>query len=111
VVRFAPSQFAPSGCESFDVSFPGANELEEINPTIFAGLSNGEESEILLDAFFRRCSRDHLTQPGKRFDRVLGVVVVPRNSVAIEKREEPVSVFLKPAQRRKGAQRREYESD
>src|ERR1700704_4517368 len=32
--------------------------------------------------------------PSKRVDRMLGVVVVPRDSIVVQKCEQPISIFL-----------------
>src|SRR5207249_10780707 len=82
--------------KSFDVPFTRPQEVEKIDSTVLAGLRNSEKGEIFLYALFRRCPRNYLAKASKCLYRVLSIVVVPRDSVVIEKREERVAVFCKP---------------
>lgn len=85
-----------SDCKSFDVPLTRSQEVEKIDPPVLTALRNAEKDEVFLDALLRGCSGDDLAKSGKCFYRVLSIVVVPRNSVIIEKSEKLVAVSLEP---------------
>lgn len=82
--------------KSHNVSLARTQEVEKVQPLVFARLANGQEGEVFIDTFFRGRSGDHIPKFRKRLDGVLGIVVVPRNSTVAEEHEEFIAVFLKP---------------
>ena len=57
-------------------------------------MAEAEKNQVFFDAF--RCgeSDNRTAKLGKGFDRMLSVVVVPRNVVVVQKRKELVTVLL-----------------
>ena len=65
--------------------FARPQKLQEVYPTVFAGLLNAQQYEIVLKALARAKVTDHRTVLGKRLDGILSVIVVPRHSVMVQK--------------------------
>ena len=80
-----------------NVLFPGTEEIQKIQTAVFAGLADAQEDKVFLNSFRCRETFDGATKSGKRLDRVLGIVVVPRNAVMIQKSEQLVALRFQPS--------------
>jgi hypothetical protein len=79
-----------------NVLFSRSEEIEEVQAHVFTGFADAQEDKVVADAFFRSDSFDDPPERGKRFDGVLGVVVVPWHSVEGQKGEELVAILFQP---------------
>jgi hypothetical protein len=70
-------------------------EIKKTDPSAPQGLLQGQQNAI-LGRPLRRARNHHVAQASERANRVLGVVVVPRHVVVVQKREEPVPVLFDP---------------
>src|SRR6266545_1109899 len=62
-------------------------EFERVHVVKFASRENTRQDEIVAERTFGETSVCVLSELGKEFDRVFSVVIVPRHSVVIQKRE------------------------
>lgn len=85
---------APTFRKSVNVLFPGTQEIEEIHAHVFAGFANAQEGQVLFNSCFRRGSGNHIAKPGKGFDRMFSVVVVPWNAIVFQKCKQFTPVSL-----------------
>jgi hypothetical protein len=90
---FLPGISATAPRERIDILLLGSKELEEIEPLVFTGFCDGQEGQVLVDAFLGRRTSHYVPKPRKRFDGVFGIVVVPRHTVVAKKRKKFVAVF------------------
>ena len=67
--------------EGADVRFARTEKVQKVQPGVFARLAHTQQDEAFFNPLRRRKTFDGTTEPGKRLDRVLGVVVVPRNTI------------------------------
>ena len=81
-------------CKRVNVFLARAQEIEEVHTPVFAGLADAEQDQISLDTIFCRDAVEYMAKFGERFDRVFSVVVVPRNPIVIEKREEVLAMLF-----------------
>ena len=81
-------------CKRVNVLLARAQEIEEVHTPVFAGLADAEQDQISLDTIFCRDAVEYMAKFGQRFDRVFRVVVVPRNPIVIEKREEVLAMLF-----------------
>src|SRR5208282_3471385 len=91
-----PLHPAPAFREVVNVLFARTEEIQKVHAHVFAGLADAQENQVFLYAFWRGYAFDCPTQSRKRFDGMLGIVVVPRYAIKTQKREQLVSVLLKP---------------
>ena len=80
--------------ERVDVFFAGAEKVQKVQAGVFACLTGAQEDEIFFNPSGRRETLDGPAEPGKGFDCMFGVVVIPGDSVVVEKCEELVAVFI-----------------
>jgi hypothetical protein len=71
-----------------DILLPGTQETQKVSANVLAGLTDTQENQIVTKAFLRSNSSDNVPERRKRFYRMLGIVVVPRDSIKFEKREQ-----------------------
>jgi hypothetical protein len=67
--------------EGDDVRFAGTEKIQKVQPGVFARLAHTQEDEVFFNSFRCRKTFDGTAEPSKSFDRVLGVVVVPRDTI------------------------------
>src|SRR5437773_2040249 len=72
----------------------GTQEVKKTDTLALARLAHTEENQILTHSPLRTRSAEQSPQCSKRFDRVLSVVVVPRNAVAVQECEQFILVLL-----------------
>ena len=82
--------------EGDDVRFARTEKIQKVQPGVLARLANTQEDEVFFNSRRRGKTFDGTAKPSKRFDRVLGVVVVPRNTIVAQKGEQFVSLFFQP---------------
>ena len=92
---FLPGISATAPRERIDIFLLGSKELEEIEPLVFTGFCDGQEGQVLVDAFLGRRTSHYVAKPRKRYDGVFSIVVVPRHTVVAEKRKKFIAVFQK----------------
>src|SRR5215471_1929602 len=63
-------------------------EVEEVDALVLAGLVDAQDDQIIVEGGFGEPPVRELPVFGKALDGVLGVVVVPRDAVVIEKGEQ-----------------------
>ena len=90
-----PRPLAPLG-KRVNITFFRPEEIEKVDAPIFASFRHAQERQVLVDAFPRRRSGDHVAQPREGLDGVLGVVVVPWHAVVMQEREKRAAVLQKP---------------
>src|SRR5262245_54346754 len=88
---------AASGCERGDVGLPGQQEPPEAEPPVAERLVQAQEEQVLLDPALGEQVAHHLPPRREQLDRVLGVVVVPRDAVVVEEGEQLAPVLQEPA--------------
>ena len=71
-------------------------EVEEVNALVLAGLVDAQNDQIVAKGGFGEPPISELPVLGEALDGVLGVVVVPRDTVVIEEGEQLPPVLLKP---------------
>src|SRR6266567_945671 len=81
--------------ENVNILFTRAQEVEEIQSSVFARFTNTQQYQILPQAFFRSHTFDNVSKHGKRLYRMLGIVVIPWNSIILQESKQVISVFLK----------------
>jgi hypothetical protein len=62
---------------------PERKEIQKVHTNVLAGLTDAQENQIVAEASFCSNSSDDVPELGEGFDRMLGIVVVPRNSVIV----------------------------
>src|SRR6267378_3645308 len=67
--------------EGDDVRFARTEKIQKVQPGVFARLAHTQQDEVFFNSRRRGKTFDGTAKPSKRFDRVLGVVVVPRNTI------------------------------
>src|SRR5262249_31487879 len=93
MVTATPSSLsAPAVGEGVDVFLARTKEIQKVYTNVFAGWTVAQKNQIVAEAFFRSDSSDDLPERREGFDRMLGIVVVPWDSVIGENREQLVSV-------------------
>ena len=97
LARLRPSPApAPAFREGVNVLLAGTEEIQKVHAHVFAGLADAQKRQIFLHSF-RRCeSVNDAPQPCERLYCMLGIVVIPRNTIVFKKREQPVSVLFQP---------------
>src|SRR5882762_3158163 len=65
--------------EGADVSFARTDKIQKVQPGVFARLAHTQQDEVFFNAIRGGKTFDGTAEPSKRFDRMLGVVVVPRD--------------------------------
>ena|SRR5437660_1763648 len=88
------STSAPTVGEVVDVLLARTQEIKKVHAHVPAGLTEAQKNQMVAEAFFRTNSSDHVPERSERFDRMLRIVVVPRDPVIAEKREQLVSVLF-----------------
>jgi hypothetical protein len=78
----------------FDIHFPGAQEVQEIETLVFTRFRDGQECQVLVDALPGRRSGDHIPKPRKCLDGVFSIVVVSLYVVVTQERKQFVAFFL-----------------
>jgi hypothetical protein len=63
--------------ERGNVFFTGAEKIQKVQARVFACLTDAQENEVFFNPSRRRETLDSPAEPGKGFDRVFGVVVIP----------------------------------
>jgi hypothetical protein len=58
-------------------------------------LTNAQQRKILTDAFLCTDPADHLTERSKGFDGMLGIIIIPGDTIIIEECEKFALVLLK----------------
>ena len=58
-------------------------------------LTNAQKRKILTDAFLGTYSSDHLAERSKGFDGMLGIIIIPGDTIIIEECEKFALVLLK----------------
>jgi hypothetical protein len=91
-----PPAPAPTFRKGVNVLLTRTEEIQKVHAHVFAGLADTQKSQVFFQALFSGGSSDYVTEPRKCFDGVFGVVVVPRNPVMAEEREEFIVVPFKP---------------
>jgi hypothetical protein len=74
----------------------GKEELQGIDPVIFTGLQHGDQRQKLLDGRSCEGAVTESAQFRNEVHGVFGIVVIPRDTVVMREREQPVAVFLEP---------------
>src|SRR6267378_6883063 len=82
--------------EGVNVPFSRSEEIEEVQPHVFAGFADAQEDKVVANTFFRGDSLDDLPERGEGFDGVRSVVVVPWYTVEDQKGKELVAILLQP---------------
>jgi hypothetical protein len=72
----------------------GSEEIKKAHTSAFTCLRNAQQDKVVPDAVHRAFAFDAPAKPYKCLDRVLSIVVVPRDSVVIEKCEKLARVAL-----------------
>jgi hypothetical protein len=72
----------------------GAQEPQEAHALEPAGLVDAQEHQVITNSLLSIGWAKNLTSGDETLDRILGIVVVPRNSVVIEEREQTGPIFL-----------------
>ena len=70
-------------CKRVNVLLARAQEIEEVHTPVFAGLADAEKDQIVIKSVLGRRPQHHVSKCCERFDRMLRVVVVPRNSIVL----------------------------
>src|SRR5215469_5837291 len=76
--------------EGTDVGLSRPQEAEEIEPLVLACLVDTQQDEVFADSLGRAIGANYIAKARKRFDSVLGIVVVPRYAVMVQKSKEPL---------------------
>jgi hypothetical protein len=79
-----------------NILFPRTEEIQKVHAHVFTGLADTQKRQVFFQALFSRASSNYVTEPRECFNRVLGVVVMPRNSVMAEERKKSIAVSFKP---------------
>ena len=87
----ATSLIARKGIE---IGFARTEELEEIQSSVVAALANAQQDEVVFDGSFSEAASNYVANFRERLDCMFRIVVVPRNTVMVQKGEEFVSVLL-----------------
>jgi len=77
-----------------NVLFTRTEEIQKVHAHVFACLAYAQENQVFPDALLGGRAFNYVPEFGERFDSVFGVVVVPRNAVEVQKREQFVPVLL-----------------
>jgi hypothetical protein len=67
--------------ERAHVFFAGAQKIQKVQTRVFACLTDTQENQVLFNPLGRRETLDRFAESRKGFDRMLGIVVVPGDSV------------------------------
>jgi hypothetical protein len=87
-------RFSAARCEAGNIRFARTEKLQKVHARLFARLANTQKDEVFFNPFRRRETLDHTAEPGKCFDRVLGVVVIPRDAIVAQKGEQLVAILI-----------------
>src|SRR5271157_795953 len=82
--------------ELLQVGLAGEQKPQQADPLASQGLIDAQEDEIVLETRLRDRSPEQPSARSHEFDGVLSIVVVPRNAVVVQEREEPLPVLLDP---------------
>ena len=69
--------------EGDDVCFARTEKIQKVQAGVFARLAHTQQDEVFFNSLRRGKTFDGTAEPSERFDRVLGVVVVPRNTIVV----------------------------
>ena len=69
-------------------------KVQEGDPLVFTGLVDAQDDQVVLDGSLGEPPVRKPSVPGEALDRVLGVSVVPGNTVVIEEGEQLAAVLL-----------------
>jgi hypothetical protein len=92
--HFSLGKPAAAPRKRLDINLPGAQEVEEIDPLIFACLRDSQKCQILVNAFPGRRPGDHVPKPRKCLDGMFGIIVVPWHIIVTQERKQFVAIFL-----------------
>ena len=79
--------------KSVDVHRVRAEKAEKVQPFTLACFSGAQQHKVIVQTLGRAICANNLPESSKRFDRVFGIVVVPRYPVVSEESEQPVPIF------------------
>src|ERR1035438_8574659 len=85
---------APAFREGVNVLLTRTEEIQKVHAHVFAGFGEAEKNQVFFDTFRGGKTDNRTAELGKGFDRVLGVVVVPKNVVVVQKRKKLITVLL-----------------
>ena len=94
--RARQSSPPPARRKRVDVLFARAQEIEKIQPLVFARFADAQQNQIFSSPLFSAAPSDDIPKRGEGFDRVLGIVVVPRHSIKAQKCKQLFLIFLEP---------------
>jgi len=67
--------------KSAQISFARTQKIQKVQPGVFARLAHTQQDEVFFNSLRRRKTFDGTAEPSKRFYCMLGVVVVPKNTI------------------------------
>src|SRR5436190_1755199 len=79
---FVPHPDSPCG-KGFNVLFAGPEKIKEVHPGVIARLADTEKYQMLPNCFCSPTALHNVPKASKCFYRVLGVVVIPRNTIVV----------------------------
>src|SRR5215211_5144616 len=91
-----PRARAGTSSEDINVHVARAKEVQKIHALVFTSILYTQEYQGILDApsgAFRSYSPPHLSNT---FNGMLGIVIIPRNAIIVEKREKLITVLFEP---------------
>ena len=71
-----------------DTSLSGSEKVEKIDAFIYACLIDTQEDEIVADSPLIGISLNHIPDLGESLNGVFSVIIIPRNTIVVKKREQ-----------------------